>query len=127
MAKLSSVKRQYAIKDIREGKLSNKEIQIKYEISASAICYLKKMSTGSTPKLVAFEESLGFYCPERILRLAKEGVEPKDLASDYETTTSVMKAYLNKVWPLPAKSPKINMKKLQSSLGRNKKTTSKRK
>jgi hypothetical protein len=104
LAKLTATIRNYALKDIAQG-MSNKDLIEKYDISSSAISYLKKKATGSTPQLLAFEESLGHYCPERILRLAKsEGLEPKEIARDYETTTAIMKDYLLKVWPLEARA-----------------------
>jgi hypothetical protein len=113
MPKLNAQCRATAIKMLREG-ATNQEISAKYGVSSSAAAYLKKVATGTTPQLTKFIESLGAYCPERILRLAKNyGVLPKELAEDYETTTPIMKSYLEKVWPSASrpKPVRINLKK----------------
>jgi hypothetical protein len=126
MPKLNSVKRGYAIQDIRSGS-TNKELITKYGVTASAVCYLRKIASGTTPLVSNFEESLGAYCPARILRLAKEeGLSPKELAEDYEVTTSVMKAYLNKVWPLTEREKLSKGAKIKVR-GQNKAVTKSRK
>lgn len=101
MAKLNQTQRAYALKDISAGKMSSSEICKKYDISASALSYLRKMATGDTPTLLAFEEEIGAYAPERIIRLYRqEAVSASELARDYECSTQLMKAWLRKHCPV---------------------------
>jgi len=96
MAKMTQNHRDLALQAIRNG-ASTTELTAKFGITPSAVSYLRKMSAGETPLLLAFKSELGAYCPERISRLYRRGVPVAQIAADYETSPSVMKAYLNEL------------------------------
>jgi predicted nucleic acid-binding protein len=121
MAKLSATKREYALKDIRSG-MTTPELVVKYQVSASAISYLRKKANGSTPKMLEFKARLGVYCPDRIKRLyLLEQVSAQDLAKDYEVSTAIMKEYLSEVAPMAKSTKRIVIR------GANKTKTKKKK
>jgi uncharacterized protein (DUF433 family) len=110
MAKLSANIRALAIKDIKAG-MSTPELVTKYQVSHSAISYLRQKAAGSTPKLLEFKERIGTYSEERILRLFKQGDTPQELAKDYECSTKLMVDYLELIYPLSTR-PRTSGKRI---------------
>ena len=98
MAKLSANIRALAIKDIKAG-MSTPELATKYQVSSSAVAYLRQKAAGLTPQLLEFKERIGAYAHERILRLFKQGDTPQELAKDYECSTRTMVDYLESIYP----------------------------
>ena len=93
MAKLSSALRARAQSELAAG-ASNADIVAKYGITASAVSYLRKVVTGTTPELTAFFEEFSLEQQARVLHLQNCNVPVKHIAEDYEVTTALMNKIL---------------------------------
>jgi uncharacterized protein YjcR len=95
MAKLSKFNRTKAQKDLLNG-MKISQVAKKYGITPSACHYLKQQAEGSSPGVEVFENEFNAQQRARFKHLLAKGCTLTQLANDYETPRSVLKAYCNK-------------------------------
>lgn len=95
MGRLTDATRLRVLKELEAG-VPPKELSVKYDISPSAVSYLKKVAVGETPALTELEGRLSVYHIKRLVSLAKNRVPVRELAEDAECSSSLMKSLLRK-------------------------------